>query len=132
MPSPRPSPIRWERVSEGRVRVRPIRKLLLRITLNVMERWKGVVMSEANTPDWKRDFPVRQTAEHEVSRRQFIKVACCSALAVGAAGLVKGKLLALPPATEPKLVSQVNEIPVGGYKLFRYPTENHPCILVRL
>ena len=84
------------------------------------------------TPQWKSDFPIRQSAEHEVSRRQFLKTACCGALAVGAAGLAKNRLFALPRATETKLVCRVGDIPVGGYRLFRYPTEAQPCILVRL
>ena len=29
-------------------------------------------------------------------------------------------------------VAGIHEIPVGGYKLFRYPTEDDPCILLRL
>lgn len=77
-------------------------------------------------------FPVRQSAEHEVSRRQFCKVACCTALAVGAGWLVKDKIFPLPAGTKPQLVARVAEIPVGGSKLFSYPTEHHPCILVRL
>ena len=89
-------------------------------------------MSDANIPKWKSDFPIRQSAEHAVSRRQFFKAACCGALAVGAAAIAKSALLQLPRATEPKFVSRVEEIPVGGYRLFRYPTEDHPCILVRL
>lgn len=87
-------------------------------------------MSE--NPLWKSNFPVRQTAEHDVSRRQFFKIACCSAVAVGAGWTWKEKLRPLPPATEPKLLGRVDEIAVGSYKLFHYPTEDHPCILVRL
>jgi Rieske Fe-S protein len=83
-------------------------------------------------PHWKSNFPVRQSAEHDVSRRQFVKIACCSALAVGAGWAMKDHIRPLPPATEPKLLGRVGEIGVGGYKLFRYPTEDHPCILVRL
>src|SRR5690242_8876659 len=83
-------------------------------------------------PHWKTSFPVRQSAEHAVSRRQFVKVACCSALAVGAGWMAKGRLLSAPPAVEPKFVGRVEDIPVGGYLLFRYPTEDHPCILERL
>ena len=83
-------------------------------------------------PDWKSNFPIRQSAEHEVSRRQFVKVACCSALAVGTGWMMRDKIFQLPPGTEPKLLARVEEIPVGGYKLFRYPTAEHPCILVRL
>ena len=85
-----------------------------------------------NPPHWQSNFPVRQSSEHEVSRRQFCKVAGCAALTVGAGWLAKDKIFALPPAMTPKLVGSVAEIPVGGSKLFRYPTEDHPCILVRL
>jgi len=67
-----------------------------------------------------------------VSRRQFAKAACGSAAAFGAGWLVKDTLLKPPVATETRLVAAVGEIPVGGSKLFRYPTEDHPCILVRL
>lgn len=70
--------------------------------------------------------------EYDVSRRQFIKVACCTALAVGAAGLARERFLPSSHTAEPRFVSRVHDIPVGGYKLFRYPTEEHPCILVRL
>ena len=83
-------------------------------------------------PLWKSNFPVRQTAEHDVSRRQFVKIACCSALAVGTGWAWKDKLHPLPAATEPRRLGRVDDIAVGGYLLFRYPTEDHPCILVRL
>ena len=83
-------------------------------------------------PHWKSNFPIRQSDEHAISRRQFAKVACCSAVAVGAGWMSRDKILPLPPATEPKLVARVSEIPVGGSRLFRYPTEEHPAILVRL
>lgn len=83
-------------------------------------------------PQWKSNFPVRQSDEHAVSRRQFVKFACCTAVAVGAGLAVKDKLFPLPDATEPKRVARLDDIPVGGYALFRYPTVDHPCILVRL
>ncbi len=81
---------------------------------------------------WKSGYPIRQSAEHDVTRRAFAKVACCSALAVGAGWLAKDKLFPMPAATEPKFIARVEEVPVGGYKLFAYPTEHHPAILVRL
>jgi len=86
----------------------------------------------SDQPHWKANFPIRQADEHEVSRRQFCKVACGSALAVGAGWLARDKLFPVPAATQPKLVGRIEEVPVGGYKLFRYPTEHQPCILVRL
>ena len=30
-----------------------------------------------------------------------------------------------------KLICSANDVPIGGVRLFRYPTENDPCILVR-
>jgi cytochrome b6-f complex iron-sulfur subunit len=83
-------------------------------------------------PHWKSNFPVRQSAEHGISRRQFAKAACCSALAMGAGWMMRDKILPLPPATEPKFVARVEEMSVGASRLFRYPTEDHPAILVRL
>ncbi len=77
-------------------------------------------------------FPVRQSAEHTVSRRQFCKVACGSALAVSAGWFARNKLFPVPAGTKPQLVTRVADLPVGGSKLFTYPTEHHPCILVRL
>ena len=68
----------------------------------------------SNDPNWKKDFPIRQSSEHEVSRRQFCKVAGCAALTVGAGWLAKDKIFALPPAMTPKLVGSVAEMPVGG------------------
>ena len=83
-------------------------------------------------PHWNADFPIRQSEEHRVTRRQFAKFACCSAAVFGAAWLAKGKVLAPRVATEPKFIARTDEIPVNGSKLFRYPTEADPCILIRL
>src|SRR5881396_275094 len=83
-------------------------------------------------PNWRRDYPIRQAEEHRVTRRQFAMFACCSAAVFGAAWLAKGKVLAPRIATEPKIIARTDEIPVGGSKLFRYPTEVDPCILIRL
>lgn len=89
-------------------------------------------MADTNAPIWKTSFPVRQSAEHAVSRRQFCLTACCSAVAVGAGWFARDKLFPVPAGTAPKLVGRVDQLPVGSYTLFAYPTEHHPCILVRL
>ena len=83
-------------------------------------------------PQWNADFPIRQSEEHRVTRRQFARFACCSAVVFGAAWLAKDKMLAPRVATEPKFIARTDELPVGGSKLFRYPTEADPCILLRL
>ena len=82
--------------------------------------------------NWKVDFPIRQSEEHRVTRRQFALFACCSAAVFGSAWLAKGKVLSPRVATEPKFIARTDEIPVGGSKLFRYPTDVDPCILIRL
>ena len=84
------------------------------------------------TPSFKSDYPIRQSDEHRVTRRQFAKFACCSALAFGAVAIAKDKLFAPPVATEPMRVAALAELKVGGYRLFNYPTEHQPCILIRL
>ena len=89
-------------------------------------------MAETDAPLWKTSFPVHQSAEHAVSRRQFCLTACCSVVAVGAGWFARDKLFPVPAGTAPKLVARVDQLPVGGYKLFAYPTAHHPCILVRL
>ncbi len=82
-------------------------------------------------PNWKADFPIRQSEEHRVTRRQFVMFASCSAMVFGAAWLAKGKVFAPCVATEPQFIARMDEIPVGGSKLFRYPTEADPCTTVR-
>ena len=67
-----------------------------------------------------------------MTRRQFAKFACGSALVFGASWLAKDDLLAPCVAGESKFVARIDEITTSGYKLFRYPTKNDPCILVRL
>ena len=80
----------------------------------------------------KTDFPIQQSEEHRIARRQFLKFACGSALALGAGGVCQDRLFARRVATAPKRVACLDQIDVGGYRLFRYPTEDEPCILVRL
>jgi len=83
-------------------------------------------------PHWKTGYPVRQSEEHAVSRRQFVKMACCTALVAGGGWAARDRLFPLPKATGPCFVARVEDLPVGGSKLLRYPTNNHPCIVVRL
>lgn len=85
-------------------------------------------------PLWREEFPVDAASERYVSRRQFAKF-----LVLGSAGMFAGNLWILSKgareerASWPALVvARVGEIPVGGVKLFNYPTADAPCILVRL
>ena len=86
----------------------------------------------SDQPPWQFTFPVRQSEEHDVSRRQFVRAACGCALALGAGLAAKDELFPAPAITEPLRVGRADDLPIGGYRLFRYPTQDHPCILVRL
>ena len=36
------------------------------------------------------------------------------------------------PVYSEKTICSANDVPIGGIRLFHYPTENDPCILIRL
>lgn len=85
-------------------------------------------------PLWREEFPIDAADEHYVSRRQFAKF-----LALGSAGMFAGNLWIVAKAAQEQptsypavVIGRVGEIPVGGVKLFDYPAEGDPCILVRL
>jgi nitrite reductase/ring-hydroxylating ferredoxin subunit len=68
-----------------------------------------------------------------VSRRQFTKILTFASLAVAAGAvwaLVRSRFLK-PHASLERVIAHANEIPVGSSKIFQYPTESDPCILVR-
>ena len=96
-----------------------------------LEIWNPIT-TMSTQPNWNADFPIRQSEEHRVTRRQFAVFACCSAAVFGVAWLAKDKVLERRVATEPRCIARTDEIPVGGSKLFRYPTEADPCILIHL
>jgi hypothetical protein len=64
-----------------------------------------------------------------MSLRQFCKVACCSALAVGGGWLAKDRIFQAPKATEPKLVAHVDEVPwaVTSSSITRSITRRSSC-----
>jgi Rieske Fe-S protein len=85
---------------------------------------------------WSQDFPVPNAEDSYVTRREFTKFLGLTSVAflVGTC-LSAARKLAIqffPRPTGALPVANIHEIPVGGYKLFRYPTDNDPCILLRL
>lgn len=84
---------------------------------------------------WSEDFPIRQTAEHRVSRREFAKFLGLASLVffAGTSWLMGRRAQKHSQSvTKEVFVANTDEIKIGGYKLFRYPTPNDPAILVRL
>jgi len=85
---------------------------------------------------WKHDFPVPSAEDSYVTRREFTKFLGLTSLAflIGTCAAAARKLAKhlFPRNSSAIAIANINEVPVGGYKLFRYPTEADPCILLRL
>ena len=90
----------------------------------------------SNDVRWREDFPVPCEEDSYVTRREFTKFLGLTSLAffAGTFAAAARKLWKRVNARRfaPHAVASVDEIAVGGYRLFRYPAENDPCILLRL
>lgn len=84
-------------------------------------------------PRWRQDFPVRWDEDNYMTRRELAKfLTLGSGLLAGANGLIA--LIGLTrtvPAAPVQRIAGVNDVSPGGSLLFRYPTAEDPCILVR-
>ena len=82
------------------------------------------------------DFPVSAEDDSFVTRREFTKFLGLTSIAFFAGTFVAAGRKLWKRATAGRSgairVSAIEDVPVGGYKLFRYPSENDPCILLRL
>ena len=85
---------------------------------------------------WKEDFPVPSEEDSYVTRREFTKFLGLTSFAfflgtlTATARKVWKRAISAPSAA--MRVANTADVEVGSYKLFRYPTENDPCILLRL
>jgi len=87
----------------------------------------------SNAPLWQDEFPFYTADERYVSRRQFTKFLTLTSLAMFAGNLwILGRSwLRREPSYPRRAVARLDEVPDGGVKIFSYPTEGDPCILVR-
>ena len=84
-------------------------------------------------PLWKDEFSIHTADERYVSRRQFTKFLVLTSLGmfVGNAWILVRSWFSKTPVYSQKTVCSAKDVPIGGVRLFRYPTENDPCILIR-
>lgn len=82
---------------------------------------------------WKDEFSIYAVEERYVSRRQFTKFLTLASLGmlVGNLWILVRSYLAKGSSFPASPVALADEIPVGGVKLFSYPSENDHCILIR-
>jgi Rieske Fe-S protein len=86
-------------------------------------------------PQWRKDFPIETGQDEYVSRRDFTKYLVLVSLAfvIGQFWIIvlnwnrrrRGEL----PLTE---VARIDELSTGQTKLFQYPKQHEPCVLVRM
>jgi len=90
---------------------------------------------EKPVPRWREDFPIAWERDHYISRRELVKfLTLGSALLAGMSVLVAvvGRWFLRRPREGPSVpIGKASEIPPGGSLLFRYPTDDDPCILLR-
>ena len=86
----------------------------------------------ADTPLWREEFPIEAVEERYVTRRQFLRFLTLTGFGMLAGNLViLAKSLLRRPETYPeKVVARAGEIPPGRARLFSYPRDNDPCILL--
>ena len=84
-------------------------------------------------PRWREDFPVRWDEDHYMTRRELAKfLTLGSGLLAGVNGLIAYiGLTGRIPTTPVQRIAAAADIAPGGSLLFRYPTGDDPCILVR-
>ena len=90
-------------------------------------------MSEA--PRWKQDFPILWDEDHYVTRRELAKFLTLGSGTIVAATVgvaVIGDRLRPQGSMHRQHIEGAETLRRGSSLLFRYPTENDPCILVRL
>lgn len=90
---------------------------------------------ELEPPQWRQDFPVDWPKDEFVARRDFAKflVLTSSAFTAGQAWIAAQHLVrGRRGSPERARIASRNEVPVGGFKIFSYPSDHDRCVLVRL
>jgi Rieske Fe-S protein len=88
----------------------------------------------APPPLWREEVPIRASEERYVTRRQFAKFLVLTSL-----GMFVGNLWILvrswwrrEPVVPMREIARASGVPVGGVKIFFYPTAHDACLLLRL
>jgi nitrite reductase/ring-hydroxylating ferredoxin subunit len=87
----------------------------------------------ADQPAWRQDFPVDWPQDHYVARRDFTKFLGLTSLAFVAGQFWIGfkSLFDQREVARKQAVARLDELPVGGSLVFRYPEGGHRCLLMR-
>lgn len=89
--------------------------------------------SEKETPKWREDFPYETEADEFISRRDFTRflVLISAAFVTGHAWILAKFLRRQSAAASEVVICRADEIAPGSWRVFHYPNENTPAILIR-
>jgi nitrite reductase/ring-hydroxylating ferredoxin subunit len=85
------------------------------------------------TPQWRQDFPIEWEGDHYVSRREMVKFLTLGSLLLAVANwamALASKFLHRGSRAE-RYIGLASSLDHTGSMLFRYPTDQDPCIAVR-
>jgi len=92
--------------------------------------------SPAEQPRWRQDFPIDWPQDEYLSRREFIKFLLLTSAAFSAGQLwflVANFLRQREAAATAQVIARVDDVPVGGSLIFKYPADDSPArLLVRV
>ena len=85
--------------------------------------------------EWRDQFPLNWADDEYRSRRDFTRLLGLTSVAfvVGQLWIIARNFTRKVKDQPPLMaISNVGDVPVGGFKSFRYPGQNDPCVLTRL
>jgi nitrite reductase/ring-hydroxylating ferredoxin subunit len=87
----------------------------------------------SDAPLWRDEFSVFTADERYVNRRQFTKFLTLTSfgMLVGNLWILARSLFHRSAAYSVQTIVAAGELPIGGVKLFAFPTNEDPCILIR-
>jgi len=87
----------------------------------------------SSAPLWRDEFSVYTADERYVNRRQLTKFLTLTSFAMLAGNLwiLARSLFYRSPSYPVQAIADIDELHVGGVKLFVYPSAQDPCILIR-
>ena len=92
-------------------------------------------MTTPTPPSPQSEFPINWEDENQVTRRTFITflllLSTTFMASTGFIGLFNWLRRRQGAQLAPLRIALLQEIPIGGVKLFHYPTASDPCLLIR-
>lgn len=97
------------------------------------------VPPDGRSPDeqarWRKDFPIDWPQDEYLTRREFIKFLLLTSAAFSAGQLwflVSNYLREQTAAPQAQIIARVDDVPVGGSLIFKYPEDSPARLLVRV